>query len=164
MRPDLYPPQDFRARADQYAGADDRVPVAGVFPRAAQRHLVKDRDIVLDDRCLADDEGGRVVEQDATADARRRMDVGGENLGGNALQIKRQPAPPVPPQLVADAVGAQRHEALEKQQRLQRGKARRIPLKHCQQIPPAGMGDALVAGKDLNEKRLQHPARHVLPR
>ena len=69
---DLDIAENLRARADQHAVADLRMAVAGLLAGAAQRHALQDRDVVLDHRRLADDEAGRVVEEDALADARGR--------------------------------------------------------------------------------------------
>ena len=69
---DLDVAEDFRARADQHAVADLGMAVAGLLAGAAERHALQDRDVVLDHRRLADHEAGRVVEEDALADARGR--------------------------------------------------------------------------------------------
>ena len=121
--------EDFRAGADQHAGADDRMAVAGFLAGAAERDFMEDRDIVLDDRGFTDDEGGGVVEQDAAADARGGMDVHGEDLAGDALQVEREPAAVVVPELVGDAVSGEREEALEEQARAPAAKNRPDPAR-----------------------------------
>ena len=57
---------------------------------AAERHVVQDRDIVLDDRGLADHEAGGVIEEDAAADPGSRIDVALEHRRRAALQIERE--------------------------------------------------------------------------
>ena len=58
--------------------ADLRMPVAGLLAGAAERHALQDRDVVLDHRRLADHETGRVIEKQALADPRGRVDVDAE--------------------------------------------------------------------------------------
>ena len=81
---------------------------------AAESNLVEDRDIVLDDRRFTDHEGSRVVEQDAAADACGRVDVDGEGFARDALQVEREPAAIVLPELVGHAIGREGEKAFEK--------------------------------------------------
>lgn len=55
-RSDLDATNNFRPGTDEHPRADNRVAVSGMLARAAERHLVHDRDIILDDRRLSDDE------------------------------------------------------------------------------------------------------------
>jgi hypothetical protein len=80
------------------------MPVAADLARAAQRDLVQHREVVLDDRGLADDDRGGVVEHDAPPDASARVDVDGEHLGDAALQEQRQRVPFGDPEMVGDPV------------------------------------------------------------
>ena len=57
---------------------------------AAQRHVLQHRNIILDNRSHADDEPGRVIKENALADARGGMNIGLENLRRTALEIKRE--------------------------------------------------------------------------
>ena len=91
---DLDVAENLRARADQNAMADLGMPVAGLLAGAAERHALQDRDVVLDHRRLADDQAGRVIEEDALADARGGVDVDAEHRRSAALQIEREIAPP----------------------------------------------------------------------
>ena len=70
--------------------ADLRMAVAALGARAAQRHALQHGDVVADHRCLADDDAGAVVDEDALADARGRIDVDLEHLGHAALQVEGQ--------------------------------------------------------------------------
>ena len=76
--------------ADQHAMANLRVAILILFAGAAERHAMQNRDVVLDDGGLAADEAGGVIEEDATADPGRRIDVGLEDRRGAALQIERE--------------------------------------------------------------------------
>src|SRR5581483_11266467 len=82
--------EDFRPGPDHDAAADFRMAVLVLLAGAAERHVVQDRDVVVDHRRLADDEARGMVEENAAADARRRIDVALENARGAALQIKRE--------------------------------------------------------------------------
>ena len=64
--------------------------IAALLAGAAEGHILQDRDIVLDHRRLPDDKAGGVIEEDALAERRRRIDVGLEDLGGAALQVERE--------------------------------------------------------------------------
>ena len=66
---DLDIAENFRAGADHHAVADFRMAVPVFLAGAAERHVLQDRDVVLDHRGLADHEAGGVVEEDAAADA-----------------------------------------------------------------------------------------------
>ena len=69
---DLDIADDLRAGAQHDAAADFRMAVGVFLAGAAERDVVQDRDVVLDDRGLADDQAGRVVEEDAATDRCRR--------------------------------------------------------------------------------------------
>ena len=67
--PDFDIAEDLGAGADHHAAADLRMAVAVFLAGAAERHVLQDRDVVLDHRRLADHEAGGVIEEDAAADA-----------------------------------------------------------------------------------------------
>ena len=75
------------ARSDQYAAADFRMAISRLLAGAAERHLLQDRHVILDDRGLADHDAGGVIEEDAASDAHRWIDVGLEYRRRLALQI-----------------------------------------------------------------------------
>ena len=95
---------------------------------AAERHVVQDRHVVLDHRGLADHQAGRVVEEDAAADARRRMDVGLEHRRGTALQVVGEVLAALAPQPVRQPVRLDGVEALEIEHRLDEAVGRRIAV------------------------------------
>ena len=95
QRADLDIAEDLGAGADQHAVADLRMAVAALLAGAAERHVLEDRDVVLDHRGLADDEAGGMVEEDAAAHRHGRIDVGLEDLRRAALQIEREVAAPL---------------------------------------------------------------------
>src|SRR3974390_1410873 len=88
--PDLDVAEDFCTGSDHHAAADFRMPVLMLLASAAKRHVMQDRHVVVDHRRLADDEPGRMVEEDAAADARGWIDVALENDRRAALQIHRK--------------------------------------------------------------------------
>ncbi len=63
---------------------------------------------------------------------------------------------------MAEAVGAEGHKTLEKQQRLQWRETRRIALEHRQEITPAALHHVIVLREHFRKQRLHHVARHVL--
>src|SRR4029453_19074584 len=56
--------EDLGARPDQYPPADLGMTVPRLLAGAAERHLLQDRDVVLDHGGLADNEAGGVVKED----------------------------------------------------------------------------------------------------
>ncbi len=85
---DLDVAEDLGAGADQHAMTDLGMTILVLLAGAAERHAVEDRDIVVDHSGLAADEAGGMIEEDAAADPRRRIDVGLEHRRGAALQIE----------------------------------------------------------------------------
>src|SRR3974390_654330 len=88
--PDLDVAEDFCTRADHHAVADFRMTVLMLLAGAAEGNVMQDRHVVVDHRRLADDEPRGMVEEDAAADARGRIDVALENDRRAALQIHRK--------------------------------------------------------------------------
>ena len=92
------------ARADENAGTHLRVPVARLVASSAEGHLVQNRNVVFHYARFARHEGRRMVEQYARSESGRRMDVHGENLAAQALEVLRQVPPVVVPQPMRHAV------------------------------------------------------------
>ena len=92
--------------------------VAFLVAGAAERHAMQHRAIVADHRGLADDDAGGMIEHDAPADHRGRMDIDLQEARGQALQIKREVLAAGLPQRMRDAIGLKRMKALEIEQRL----------------------------------------------
>src|SRR3954471_6903514 len=79
--------ENFCASPDQYASANLRMAVFVLLARAAERHAVQNRNVILDDCGLAADEAGGVIEKDSAPDPRRWIDVGLKYRRRPALQI-----------------------------------------------------------------------------
>jgi hypothetical protein len=71
-----------------------------------------------------------VIEEDAAADARRRVDVGLEHLRGAALQVERKILAPVVPEPMGEPVRLDGVEALEVEHGLDQPRAGRIAVGH----------------------------------
>src|SRR5947199_9836225 len=67
--------EDLRARADQHAVANFRVPIARLLARAAEGHVLQDLDVILDKRSLADDETRGMIKKNSEPDAHVRIDI-----------------------------------------------------------------------------------------
>ena len=78
---DLDIAQDLGTSANQHAAANLGMPVACFLAGATQGDILQDRDIILDHGCCTHDNTRRVIEEDALAKARRRIDVDLENDG-----------------------------------------------------------------------------------
>jgi hypothetical protein len=102
--------ENFGAGANHHPFANFRVTVAAGFTGTAQGDRLQDRDVVLHHRRFTDHDAGGVVEHDAAADGRRRVDVHAEGDGNLILQVDSQRLPPLLPQPVTDTVSLQRME------------------------------------------------------
>ena len=120
--------EDLRAGADEHARTDLRVTVATGLAGATQGDLVEEGDVVGDDAGLAGDEAGGVVEQDADAEAGRGMDIDGEVLGDERLQVRGKLLPAGLPERVRQTMRRDGVEALVPEIRDQRMLGRRIAL------------------------------------
>lgn len=87
------------------------------FYRYRRGDRLQDRDVVLHHRRFTDHDAGGVVEHDAAADGRRRVDVHAEGNGNLILQVDSQRLPPLLPQPVTDTVSLQRMEPFQVKQR-----------------------------------------------
>src|SRR5579864_3042411 len=92
------------------------MPVLVLLAGAAKRHAVQDRDIVFDDRGLAADKAGGMVEENAPADSGRWVDVGLKHRRRAALEIVGKILPPAPEQPMRQTVSLERMEAFEVEQ------------------------------------------------
>ena len=82
--------------------------------------------MIANDRSLADDQTGTVVDKHAASDRHGGMDIDCKNFGDAALQEMRKLSPTIAPQPMADAVPLQRVEALIVQKRAQIVLCRRV--------------------------------------
>ena len=108
---DLNIAEHFCPSTQQHAVTHLRVPIATLLAGAAERHLVQDRNVIADNRSLADNETGTVVDEHAASDRYGGMDIDGKDFGDAALQEMRKLSPTIAPQPMADTVSLQRVEA-----------------------------------------------------
>jgi len=100
--------------------------VAGFLAGAAERHRLHHRHSVLDHRRLADHQTGGVVDHDALADARRRVNIHTEGHRDAVLQHQGEIAMLALPQPMRHSVRAQCVKALEIEQGSGEIPARRV--------------------------------------
>src|SRR6266567_2475079 len=123
---DLDVAEDFRPGTDHHPAADFRMAVAVLLAGAPEGDAVEHGNIVLDDGGLADDEAGRVIEEDAPPDPGGGMNVGLERRGGAALEIIGEVLAVALPQPMRQPVGLDRVKAFEIQHRLGAGDGLRL--------------------------------------
>ena len=111
--PDLDIAEHFRPCPDQNAAPDFRVPVARLLARPAERHILKDRDIILNHRRLPDNQSRRMIKKHALPDPRFGIDIRLEHFRRAALQVERKVRPPLLPERVCHSVRLERMKALE---------------------------------------------------
>ena len=98
-----------------------------------------------------------MVDEDALADARGRVDVDVEHRRGEALQIEREIPPPGPQQRMGQAIGLQGVEALEIEHRLDQPHARGIAIGDGHDVGAERLADRRIARdrivEDLADQR-----------
>src|SRR5262245_13392170 len=137
--------EEFGARSDQYAAADLGMTVARLLAGAAERHLLQDRDVVLDHGGLADDEAGGVVKEDAAADRHGRIDVGLEHSRRAALQIVGKILATLFPKPMGQAVSLDGVEAFEIQHRLEEAIGRGVTIEGRHDVGAERLADRGIA-------------------
>ncbi len=70
--------ENFGAGANHHPFANFRMAIAAGFPGTAQGNRLQDRDVVFNHRRFTDHNPGGVVEHDAAADLRRRVNIHAE--------------------------------------------------------------------------------------
>mmetsp|Transcript_10520 Transcript_10520/g.33630 ORF Transcript_10520/g.33630 Transcript_10520/m.33630 type:complete len:228 (+) Transcript_10520:531-1214(+) len=135
--------------------------LAALLPRPAEGDPVQDGAVVPQARRLADDDAGRVIDQQPMADGGRRVDVDAPELRGPVLQAEglvlrlhraRRP------QLRRDAVGRHRVEPLDEEDAVQERERRRVAYQRRAHVEPG----LLVVTQQLKADLLQpQPRQHV---
>src|SRR5438876_885288 len=146
---DLDVAENFRARPDQYAVADLGMAVLVLLAGAAQRHVVQDRDVVLDHSGLAAYEPGSVIQENPAANPGCRIDVGLEYRRRSALQIIGKILAAFLMEPMRQTVGLQRMKTLEVEQRVDETRGRRIAV-----IDRHHIGTARITDVGILEQRL----------
>src|SRR5262245_61957150 len=141
--------EDFGARSDQYAAADLGMTVARLLAGAAERHLLQDRDVVLDHGGLADDEAGGVVKEDAAADRHGRIDVGLEHGRRAALQIVGKILATLFPKPMRETVSLDGMETFEIQHRFEEAVGRGVTIEGRHDVSAERLTDRGIAFKRI---------------
>lgn len=147
--------EDFGTGADEDAGTDLGMAVAAGFPGTAKGDLMEEGDIVFDDGGFADDDAGGVVEENAGADAGGGVDIDGEDLGINALEVEGDLAASVVPEFMGDAVGGEGKEALVVENGGEEAIGGRVALVDGDNVAACLLSDIGVLGEDILEEILQ---------
>ena len=107
-----------------------------ILARAAESDPMEHRDVVADDRGLPNHDPRTVVDEDARADARGRMDVYVEDHGDPVLEVEGEGMPALLPKPMGDSMGLEGVEALEMEEGLGEAPRGRIALHHGGEILP----------------------------
>ena len=134
------------------------MPVARLLAAAAKRHAMQQRAMIADDGRLADDDARCMVEHQAFADPRGRMDIDREDARALALEIESEILPPFDPQRMGKAVRDERMEALEVEQRLDIAMARRVAIVDGREVRAEAVPDLGAGAQDILE-RMANEAR-----
>src|SRR5690242_14322914 len=81
--------ENLRTGADHDPASDLGMPIADFLAGTPERHRLQHRHVVLDHAGLAYDNAGRMIDENAAAYTRGRMDVDCENFGDATLQESR---------------------------------------------------------------------------
>lgn len=147
--------EDFGTGTDEDAGADLGMAIAAGFPGTAEGNFMEEGDIVFDDGGFTDDDAGGVVEEDAGADAGGGVDIDGEDLGIDALEVEGDLAAPMVPEFVGDAVGGEGEEALVVENGGEEAIGGRVALVDGDNIAAGLLSDIGMLGKNVLEEILQ---------
>ena len=146
---DLDIAEDLGARPDQHATADLGMAILMLLAGAAERDAMQDRDVILDHGRLAADEAGGMVEEDAAADTRGRIDVGLEHRGRTALQIGGEVLAALLEQPVRETMGLQRMKALEVEQGIDEAGGGGIAVIDGDEVGAEGVADVGIVAQRL---------------
>ena len=80
--------EDLGPGADEDSAADFWMTVATLFAGSPQGDFMKHGDIVTDDRGLADDHAGGMINENPFDDAGRGVDINGKDLGDPVLEVR----------------------------------------------------------------------------
>ena len=158
---DLDIADDLGARADQHAVGDLRMAVAVFLAGAAERHVMQHRDVVADHRGLADHEAGGVIEEDAAADLRRRMDVALEHRRRAALQVIREVLAALAPEPVRKPMRLNGVEAFVVEHRLDEAVGRRIAVEGRDDVGAERLADLRLVFQRVGIGLPDQLGRHV---
>lgn len=143
--PDGYVSQDGCLRTNEHVPPDLWVPVPRSDARSPQSHPLQEGGVVPDLGRLAYHDARRVVQHDALADARARVDVHAEDLAAPALDHVRHHLVPRRPELVGDAVHLQGMVPLVVEQGFQVRLAGGVPVLGHLDVQQSALEKQLVA-------------------
>jgi len=113
------------------------------------------RAIIANHRRLADDDAGGMVEHDALADHRGRVDVDLQEARGQALQIQGKVLAAGLPQRVRDAIGLERMKALEIEQGLDQAARGRVAFDRGHEVGAERLAERGIRGEHLVKRLVQ---------
>ena len=154
--------QNLCSRAYHHRLADFRMAVARLLAGAAEGHFVQERNVVLDDGGLADDEARGVVEQNALADFRGRMNIDREHFRHTVLQEVGKRFAAILPQPVRETVGLERLVALEEKHDFEIIYRRRIALLRGHHVTNSAPDRFRILPVKILENSFEHRWRKVL--
>ena len=136
--------ENLGASTDQNAVANFRMAVACLLAGATERHVMQNRDIVLDHGGFTDHEAGGVVEENAAANPRGRMDIALEHRRRPALQVVGEIPTPFVPEPMGEAMRLDCVKALEVKDRLEKAVGRRIAVEGRNDVSAKGRADRSI--------------------
>src|SRR5450755_1760832 len=139
-------PEDLGAGADDRALPNLRMPVSRFLAGSTQRHVMQQRDIVIDLGGLTDHQTGGMIQKDAPPQTGCRMDIGLEHLRGTTLEVKCQIPLAVVPKPMRQPMCLDGMEALEKEERFKEALAGRIALDHRGNVGSQHFADRRLSG------------------
>ena len=149
--PIVIAPSTFAPAPDHDAVLDGRMPLAVPAPPAAERHAVVEHDVVADPRRLADHHAHPVIDEEAPADARARVDL---DAGEEARELRQEPrrrAQTRPPQPVGHPVRPDRVQPGVRERDLEAAARGRVV--------PACVADVLARPEDRHSAQSRRSAQ-----
>lgn len=138
---DLDIAQNLGACTDENTASDFWMAVARMFSCSTKSNALKQGNIVFNHACLAHDDPGAMIEQDASAQTGGWMDIHSEKLGSAALYVQRQMTAAGKPEPVCNPVALDGVVSFEEQERRDVIRACRITLANGAHVGGGGTDD-----------------------
>lgn len=158
---DAYVPKDLCPGTNHDAILDLGMPVAVLLARSAKGDGMEHRHIVANDSRLADNDGMRVVDHDATAHFGGGMNVHTEHFRDPHLNKISKIDPATAPKPVSDPICLDGLIALEEKNGLQEAMARRITIIDRNQIGTRSLSEIRIDGVRLVRYLTQYLLAHL---
>src|SRR5262249_22821902 len=144
-----------------HAPADFWMAIFVLFAGPAERDIVQDRDVILNNRGLTDHQTRGVVEENTAADFRGRIDVALEYRRRAALEVERKIFAALSVQPVRETMRLNGVETFVIEHRLYEPAGRRITVDSCNDIGAKGLTQSALVFERIIVGLTDQVGRHI---